>query len=111
MNGILVVGEQPAADRVAETIASARAWAPAPAGDPDGSSAALARAMVELEAELERVPTDELLLADDSDAALAGALVALKMAVAVRAIDGACAGKGANARVIAQLAETRSMQP
>lgn len=70
-----------------------------------GSSAVLAAALVSFEAEaVARRPTS-VLLADDSDAALAAALVATKLGIPVAATEAASDPSRANGRLIAQLAD------
>ena len=68
----------------------------------DGSIAGLARLLVSFERSLSAEPPDRVLLADDSDAALAAALVATKLLIAVR--SEADAATSTNGRLIAQLA-------
>lgn len=75
-------------------------------GDAEGSSTGLARALVAFETEIERDPPAVVILADDSDASLAAALVALKRLIAVEADEAATATRTVNARLIAQLTET-----
>ncbi len=77
-----------------------------PAGaDPEGSSAPLARALVEFEAQVTAQRPDLVLLADDSDSALAAALVATKLLIPVAAAEPARDPSSPNGRLIAQLAE------
>ena len=106
----LVVGARRAAERVAQALEAgdgdARIWAPAGEDAPGGSSQALAEALVGVEEAVEADPPTELVLADDSDAALAAALVATKLPIPVGAVAAATAGESPNARLIAQLAPT-----
>ena len=69
----------------------------------DGSSAGLARLLVSFERSLSAEPPDRVLLADDSDAALAAALVATKLLIRGQ-IRGRSAATSTNGRLIAQLA-------
>jgi hypothetical protein len=78
----------------------------APADEPPPAIAQLAGLMVELERTIEAERPQALLLADSSDAALAAALVGLKLLVAVEALPAASDGSTANARLITQLAPT-----
>jgi hypothetical protein len=113
-NLTLVVGDRIPADQVVEALTGydrpARAWSPPGEASRDGSSQALAEALLALERELERDPPGAVLLADDSDAALAAALVATKLLVPVQAVEGAAAGAGVNARLISQLAATYTLR-
>lgn len=104
----IVVGEPDTASQLAIGGDSMRAWAaPEPSPPPaEASSAGLATALVAFEDELERRPADLVVLADDSEAALAAALVAAKLEVDVQAVAAARGGASANARLIAQLADT-----
>ncbi len=110
MSSTFVVGEEAAARRALEGLASsgveARAFIP-PRDDAPGSSRTLGRCLLELERELERDRPELVLLADASDASLAAAIVAAKLLLAVEAGDGAT-GDDLNARLIAQLAPTRA---
>ena len=106
----IVAGEREPAQRLADELSDgdgARVLAPGPpsAPDPPGSSAPLARALVACEAELLDQQGARVLLADDSDFALASLLVATKLLLHVAASDDARAPSTANGRVIAQLAE------
>ena len=105
-----MVGERLPAERLAQALMGeerpVRTWNPVENGGPEGSSAGLAAALVALEGELEQSPPAVVLLADDSDAALAGALVATKLLVPGMALVEATAGEGVNARLISELAAT-----
>lgn len=68
----------------------------------DGSS--LVEGLVAFEQRLSEQPAELVVLADDSDTALAAALSALKLGVAVEAVPAARSGSSDNARLIAQLA-------
>jgi hypothetical protein len=68
------------------------------------SIAGLAALLVEFERSLDEVRPDRVLLADDSDRALAAALVATKLLIAVEAGPAARDPATANGRLIAQLA-------
>lgn len=68
------------------------------------SIAGLAALLVELERSLDEERPDRVLLADDSDRALAAALVATKLLIAVEARPAARDPATANGRLIAQLA-------
>lgn len=68
----------------------------------DGSS--LAEALVAFERRLREEPADLVVLADDSDTALAATLSALKLGVTVEAVPAVRGGSSDNARLIAQLA-------
>ncbi len=70
-----------------------------------GSSAALAAAIVSFEAEVATRRPASVVLADDSDVALAAALVATKLGVPVAAVEAARDPSRANGRLIAQLAD------
>ena len=62
---------------------------PSPSSEAErGSSAALAAAIVSFEAEFAARRPDSVVLADDSDAALAAALVATKLGIPVAAARG-----------------------
>lgn len=69
----------------------------------DGSSEELARALVELERELQADPPELVVLADDSDTALAAALVASKLLIPVEAAAEATSAGSVNAALISQL--------
>ncbi len=105
----IVAGERTAAERLAqarESPENARIWAleAAPVDEPADSSGPLARALTEFEAEAMSQQPDLVVLADDSDAALAAALVATKLLIQVTAADGARVPSSVNGRLIAQLA-------
>jgi hypothetical protein len=106
----LVVGERIPAERVAESVAAAdgdaRVWAPAGDGAEAGSSRPLAEALVGIEQAVEADAPAELVLADDSDAALAAVLFATKLPIPVSAVAEATASESVNAGLIAQLAPT-----
>jgi UDP-N-acetylglucosamine 2-epimerase len=76
-----------------------------PAGDKT-SSAPLASALLACEAELEAERPERVVLLDDSDVALAAALVATKLLIPVAAASGARSPASANGRLIAQLADS-----
>ncbi len=73
------------------------------APDPS-SSAALAEALAGFEAEVAGQEPALVVLADDSEQALAAALVATKLLIPVAALPGARQPSSANGRLIAQLA-------
>jgi hypothetical protein len=105
---VLIVGEQPLGSTLAEGLANestSRIWTlepPAAADDP-GSSAALARALSEFEADVTSQEVTEIVLADDSDSALAAALVATKLLIPVTAHAAARDPSSTNGHLIAQL--------
>ena len=106
----IFAGERAAAAALARTAdgpGKAAVWAPDPPPEPDppGSSAALARALASFEADALAQEPDSIVLADDSDAALAAALVAAKLLIRVSAADAARDPSSANGRLIAQLAD------
>lgn len=106
----VIAGEREAAQGLAADLPESenpRIWAPeaGPAGEPTDSSGPLARALVAFEADAIGQQPDRVLLADDSDAALAALLVATKLLIDVAATTDARARSTANGRVIAQLAE------
>jgi hypothetical protein len=112
---VIIAGNPSSASALAETLArggtEARAWSPEPpedAGDP-GSSAPLARALVSFDAQVQATKPEAVVLADDSDAALAAALVATKLLITVEAVPGASEAASANGRLIAQLAGTYTL--
>jgi hypothetical protein len=72
--------------------------------DPEPSVGRLARLLVEFERTLSADPPDRVVLADDSDEALAAALVAAKLPIAIEARATARAPGSPNGRLIAQLA-------
>jgi hypothetical protein len=86
-----------------ETAANTVIWAVEPATD-RGSTAELAEAIARFEVEASGQHIGMIVLADDSDAALAAALVGTKLPVEVLAVPGARDGSSVNARLIAQLA-------
>jgi hypothetical protein len=107
----LIVGEGSTAEALAQTLGqvaeTAGIWAasgPVTADDP-GSSAPLARELTRFEAEAVARKPDSVILADDSDASLAAALVATKLLVPLAAVDAAMRPSSANGRLIAQLAD------
>jgi hypothetical protein len=114
--GQIIVGEGAVARELARTVAASenpRIWADSGSedGDPPGSSAPLARDLTSFEAEaLERTP-EAIVLADDSDAALAAALVATKLLIPLAATDGARRSSTVNGRLIAQLAGAYTRSP
>ena len=85
---------------------AATAWAPGDdaLGDDGGSTAPLAHALLALEAELSAIAPERVVCGDDSDAALAAALVAAKLELGVDATPAAREDRSANGRLIAQLA-------
>jgi hypothetical protein len=103
---MIIAGAPDAASTLAEggeTAANAAIWT----HDPDGgesSVAQLAGALVAFEAEAAGQQVDAIVLADDSDAALAAALVGTKLPVDVFAVASAREAPSANGRLIAQLA-------
>lgn len=106
---LMIVGDRSVAEALAETLEepeNARIWA-APDLPPDSETPAvgeLARALALLEADLRSQECDSVLLADDSEAALAAALVATKLVIEVDAVAGARNPESANGRLIIQLA-------
>ena len=86
-----------------ETGADTEIWAPETANTPN-SVAGLAAALVAFEAEVSGREVDSIVLADDSDAALAAALIGTKLPVDVYAVAAAREAASDNGRVIAQLA-------
>ena len=106
----IIVGDPASTAELFETAPNAeniRIWpAEAAATDLDpSSSAALARGLADFEAEVTGQEPALVLLADDSDAALAAALVATKLLIPVAAVAAASQPSTANGRLIAQLAE------
>ena len=71
-----------------------------------GASSGLPGLLLHFERSLEADPPGLVVLDDDSDAALAAALVALKLLIPVKASPGAKNAASVNARLIAQLAGT-----
>jgi hypothetical protein len=107
----IIVGERTTAEELAQTVDEAerpRIWAPEPPqeAEPAGTSAPLARALVSFEVDVLTRKPDRILLADDSDVALAAALVAAKELIPVYAAEAAIRPSTANGRLIAQLAGT-----
>ncbi len=87
-----------------ETPANLVIWGFDPGGGAD-SVAGLAEALLRFEGEVAgQQPVDAIVLADDSDAALAAALVGTKLPVDVYAVAEAREAPSANGRLIAQLA-------
>jgi hypothetical protein len=93
-----------------ETPADTYFWSPTSTADTD-SVAGLAAALVQFEAEVAEQQVDEIVLADDSDAALAAALIGSKLPVAVHAMPAAREARSANGRLIAQLADAYTPPP
>jgi hypothetical protein len=83
-------------------VDSAYEGVPEPTGG--AVTALLAAALVALEAEFEAEPPDAVLVADDSEIALAAALVATKLLISLEATAEATAADSPNGRVLAQLA-------
>ncbi len=112
MNETLVVGDPIPGERSVQAPPGAtRVWRSAEAGDErPGSSAALARLLVELERELERERPARVLLADASDASLAAAIVAAKLLIPVERAAGIERDAGVNARLISQLGASYTEQ-
>ncbi len=113
MQMTLVVGERLPTQRLAQALSqrgrTARTWNQGGDPTPDHSVQPLAAALVAFEQALQADRPELVLLADDSDAALAAALVATKLLIPVEAIEGAAAGSGVNARLISQLAATYTL--
>jgi UDP-N-acetylglucosamine 2-epimerase len=86
---------------------NSRIWAPEPdRSDPEAPAVAeLANALEQLESLLVGQECDLVLLADDSEEALAAALVAMKLLIEVCAGEAARNPESANGRLIAQLAD------
>lgn len=112
MQEALIVGEgvpaQAALEARRDAGTPARAWIAEAAGEdePAGSSAALARCLVELEAEMQRERPQCVVAAGDSDAALAGAIVAAKLLIPVESAPGEAGAGSVNAELISRLAGT-----
>jgi hypothetical protein len=112
----VIAGDGATARELAQAIdgeETPRIWADSGAddGDPPGSSAPLARDLTRFEAQaLDSMP-DSILLADDSDASLAAALVATKLLIPLAATDHARRSSTANGRLIAQLADAYTRSP
>jgi hypothetical protein len=106
----IIVGDGSTAETVAQTLGGGqnpRIWAaerPDP-GDRPGTSAPLARELTRFEAEATAREPESILLADDSDASLAAALVATKLLIPLAAVEAAMQPSSANGRLIAQLAD------
>jgi hypothetical protein len=75
------------------------------------SNAELAELLVEFEASLARERPERVVVADDSDAALAAALVAAKLLIPLEAMPAATEAPSDNGRVIAQLATAYTPPP
>jgi hypothetical protein len=102
----IIAGAPEAASTLAEgrqTGTDTAIWSHGP-GEGDGSVAALAGALVAFQADAAGQQIDAIVLADDSDAALAAALVGTKLPVDVSAVAAAREASSANGRLIAQLA-------
>ena len=102
---VIIAGAPASAHTLAEgreTDADTEIWAPETADA--GPAAALAAALVEFEAEVSGRQVESIVLADDSDAALAAALIGTKLPVDVYAVAAAREAASDNGRVIAQLA-------
>ncbi len=106
----IIVGDAATAETLARSAGkaeTARIWA-APPPDPadrPGTSAPLARELTRFEADALGRKPERVVLADDSDAALAAALVATKLLIPVEAVEAAMSPSTANGRLIAQLAD------
>ena len=117
MQQALVIGERIPVESLRESRLAAgedaRFWSPEPGagGGADGSSAALARALVELEREMDSERPAAVVLADDSDAALAAAIVAAKLLIPVEAGAEAALDGSVNGRLISKLASAYTAQP
>jgi hypothetical protein len=105
----IFVGDTSITTELAETGGDgggSRIWplqAPQTAEDPS-SSAPLAQALTGFEAEVTGQEPALVVLADDSEQALAAALVATKLLIPVAALPAARQPSSANGRLIAQLA-------
>lgn len=113
---VIIVGAPAAAQALAagrEAPENARVWgAPALAPASEAPAVAeLATALSALEADLQGQECEALVLADDSEQALAGALVGTKLPVPVFATARAADRGSANGRLIAELAETYTGAP
>jgi hypothetical protein len=75
---------------------------PEPAGD--AATGRLASALVAFEAQFEAERPESVIVADDSEVALAAALVAAKLLIPLEATPEAIAADSPNGRVLAQLA-------
>ena len=106
----IIVGDRSISQALAQTLEApdtARIWEP-PAAAPDPEAPAvgeLAQALAALETDLSGQEFDAVLLADDSEAALAGALVATKLLLEVSATERARNPHSANGRAIIQLTD------
>ena len=76
---------------------------PAPDEPQPHSSIGLARELIEAERRIAAESPLRVLVSDDSDAALAAALVAAKVPIEVAAADGALSSGSVNARLISRL--------
>src|SRR5262245_51573338 len=90
----IIVGDGSAAETVAQALGEGenpRIWAAEPPdpGDQPGTSAPLARELIRFEAEATAREPGSIVLADDSDASLAAALVATKLLIPLAAVDAA----------------------
>ncbi len=79
-------------------------YAGVPTPDHNGATALLAVALTALEAEFQASPPDLVVAADDSEVALAAALIATKLLIPLEATAEATGSSSPNARVLAQLA-------
>jgi hypothetical protein len=103
---VIIAGDRMAATTLAggdETAAEATVWTHEPTAG-RGSVGALAEALIGFEAAVSGQQVDSIVLADDSDAALAAALVGTKLPVEVFAAAQARETASVNGRLIAQLA-------
>jgi hypothetical protein len=101
---VIVVGDTDSASTLASGAGNGVAWSAGGAGEP-GTVAALAEALVAFEAAAATGEVDAIVLADDSDASLAAALVGTKLPTRVSAVDDAMSAESVNGRLIAQLAD------
>ena len=112
---VIIVGAPAAAHALAEgpeAPENARIWAAPPAQASEAPAVAeLATALAALEADLHGQECEAIVLADDSEQALAGALVGTKLPVPVFATARAADRGSANGRLIAELAETYTGAP
>ena len=88
----------------AETAGNSVSWAPSGETEP-GTVASLAEALTAFEAEVSGQQIDSIVLVDDSDTALAAALVGTKLPVDVLATEAARDASTVNGLLIAQLAD------
>jgi hypothetical protein len=107
----IIAGDRSASAQLAAELdhgSTSRIWTPepAPAGEPANSSAPLARALAAFEADATGEEIESVLLADDSDAALAAALVASKLLIPLAATARASDPATTNGRLIARLANS-----